>query len=52
MNMPNDTIRLLIPLMFRRMDGSQKILQLPDCRHSEDQIKDTHILCAIGRVWA
>ena len=48
---PNDTIRLLIPLMARKKNGRPKILPLANSRPSEDLTRGSHILRAIGRAW-
>ena len=47
---PN-TIQVFVPLKLRKKNGRPKILPPADCRPSEDQAQDPHILRAIGRAW-
>lgn len=48
----NDTIRVVIPLKFRKKNGRPHILPPADYKPSEDRTQDPHILRAIGRAWA
>ena len=51
MTRPDDTIRLLIPLKVREMNGRPIIMPPADHRPSDDQTQDPLGLCAVGREW-
>ena len=51
MTKPNDTIRVVIPLIVRKKNGRPKILPPADYLPNKDQAQDPHILRAIGRAW-
>jgi hypothetical protein len=47
-----DTIRVVVPLKFRKKNGRPRILPPADYKPSADRTQDPHILRAIGRAWA
>ena len=48
----NDTIRVFIPLAFKRKNGRPRILA-PDVEtHFQARVQDPHILRALGRAWS
>jgi hypothetical protein len=49
---PNDTVRVFIPLAFKRKNGRPRILA-PDVEpHFQARVQDPHILRALGRAWS
>lgn len=46
-----NTIRVVIPLTFRRKNGRPKILPPADHRPTEARAQDAHVLRAIARAW-
>ncbi len=52
MSNPNDTIRVVIPLAFRRRNGRPRILPPEDVAARQARAQDAHILKALGRAWA
>ena len=52
MSEANDTIRVFVPLAFKRKNGRPRILA-PDVEpHFQDRVQDPHILRALGRAWS
>jgi len=48
----NDTVRVFIPLAFKRKNGRPRILA-PDVEpHFQARVQDPHILRALGRAWS
>ena len=52
MNDADDTIRVFIPLTFRRRNGRPKILAPEPEPGFQTRSQDPHILRALGRAWA
>lgn len=52
MNNPNDTIRVVIPLVIRRRNGRPKVLPPESVAARQSRAQDPHILKALGRAWA
>jgi hypothetical protein len=52
MSIPNDTIRVVIPLAIRRRNGRPRILPPEDVAARQVRAQDPHILKALGRAWA
>lgn len=48
----DDTIRVFIPLTFRRRNGRPKILPPESKPNFQARSQDPHILRALGRAWA
>lgn len=46
-----NTIRVVIPLTFRRKNGRPKILPPADHAPAEARVQDAHVLRAIARAW-
>ena len=52
MSEANDTIRVFVPLAFKRKNGRPRILA-PDVEpHFQASVQDPHILRALGRAWS
>ena len=52
MSEANDTVRVFIPLAFKRKNGRPRILA-PDVEpHFQARVQDPHILRALGRAWS
>ena len=52
MSEDNDTIRVFIPVVFKRRNGRPKIVA-PDIEpHFQVRVQSPHILRAIGRAWS
>ena len=52
MSEANDTIRVFVPLAFKRKNGRPRILA-PDVEpHFQARVQDPHILRALGRAWS
>jgi hypothetical protein len=47
-----NTIRVVIPLTFRKKNGRPKILPPADHAPAEARTQDPHVLRAIGRAWS
>jgi len=48
----NDTIRVFVPLAFKRKNGRPRFLA-PDLNpHFQARVQDPHILRALGRAWS
>ena len=52
MTNPSDSIRVVIPLAFRRRNGRPKILPPESVADQQVRAQDPHILKALGRAWA
>lgn len=52
MSDPNDTIRVVIPLVIRRRNGRPKVLPPENVATRQARAQDPHILKALGRAWA
>lgn len=52
MKEPDDTIRVFIPLGFRKRNGRPKILPPETESRFQGRSQDPHILRAVGRAWA
>ena len=50
--MTDDTIRVVIPLTFRKKNGRPKILPPADHMPAEARTQDAHVLRAIARAWS
>ena len=50
MSEANDTVRVFIPLAFKRKNGRPRILA-PE-PHFQARVQDPHILRALGRAWS
>lgn len=52
MSEANETVRVFIPLAFKRKNGRPRILA-PDVEpHFQARVQDPHILRALGRAWS
>ena len=52
MSEANDTVRVFIPLAFKRKNGRPRIFA-PDVEpHFQARVQDPHILRALGRAWS
>ena len=52
MSEANDTVRVFIPLAFKRKNGRPRIMA-PDVEpHFQARVQDPHILRALGRAWS
>lgn len=49
--MTENTIRVVIPLTFRKKNGRPKILPPADIDPVEQRLQDPHVLRAIARAW-
>ena len=52
MSEANDTIRVFIPLAFKRKNGRPRILTPDTETHFQARVQDAHILRALGRAWS
>lgn len=52
MTAANDSIRVFIPLTFRRRNGRPRILPPEPETNFQSRSQDPHILRALGRAWA
>lgn len=50
--MTDNTIRVVIPLTFRKKNGRPKILPPADHMPAEARTQDAHVLRAIARAWS
>lgn len=46
------TIRMFIPLTFKKRNGRPKILPPDNIERLAERLQDPHVLLAIGRAWA
>jgi hypothetical protein len=52
MKEPSDTLRVFIPLAYRRQNGRPRILSPSQEDQSKSRTQDPHVLRALGRAWA